>query len=183
VNAEATPLAHRPVDIVFIAFWAVNLGFITYMIDIEQLVIPDPAHFAYPIWPPRFAVDAIHWWARSFDPVVWAREPWYRATIWLDALLFGPFYLSALVAFWRGRSWIRIPCFVWAGMMLAVVSIILFEELWGKTPTATPLIVLGANLPWLLFPLAVVARMRHQEPFGRTLGAGFANHAFKMLGK
>jgi emopamil binding protein len=166
VSATPSPLSRRPQDVAFIAFWTINFCFITYMIDIEQLVISDPAHFAYPIWPPRFAVDAIHWWARSFDPVVWARAPWYRATIWMDTLVFGPFYLFAIRAFWRGYPWIRIPCFVWAGMMIAVVTIILFEEVLGATPTAAPGIVVSANAPWLAFPLAVIWRMRHEDPFG-----------------
>src|SRR5262249_31157015 len=73
------PLRRRPVDWVFLAFWVVNAGFITPMVDLEQIVIADPARFDYPAWPPRFAVDAIHWWARTFDPVVWHRAPWYRA--------------------------------------------------------------------------------------------------------
>ena len=64
------------------------------MIDIEQLVIADPAHFTYPIWPPRFMVDLIHWWGRTYDPPLMAREPWWRATIWIDQLVFGPFYVS-----------------------------------------------------------------------------------------
>jgi hypothetical protein len=157
--------------VLFIVFWAVNFGFITYMIDIEQIVIADPAHFTYPIWPPRFAVDAVHWWACSFDPVVWAREPWYRATIWIDSLVFGPFYLLAIRAFWKGKSWIRIPCFVWAGMMIAIVTIILFEELWGKHATAAPGLVVAANLPWLLMPFAVIGRMRREDPFGRPPAA------------
>lgn len=165
MSASALPLPRRPWDIGFLAFWAINFGFITYMIDIEQIVIADPARFAYPVWPPRFAVDAIHWWAWSFDPVVWERAPWYRATIWIDSLVFGPFYLFAMWAFWKGRSWIRIPCFVWAGMMIAIVTIILFEELWGTTPTASRGIVLSANMPWLLFPFAVIWRMRREDPF------------------
>jgi hypothetical protein len=173
VSAPAPPLSRRPWDIVFIVFWAINCGFITYMIDIEQIIIPDPAHFTYPVWPPRFAVDAIHWWARSFDPVVWARAPWYRATIWIDSLVFGPFYLFALRAFWAGKRWIRVPCFVWAGMMIAIVSIILFEELWGATPTAARGVVIGANLPWLLFPFAVIGRMLPEDPFAaRPADAG-----------
>ena len=159
------PLRRRPVDWVFLAFWILNAGFITPMVDLEQIVIADPARFDYPPWPPRFAVDAIHWWARTFDPVVWHRAPWYRATIWIDALLFGPFYLFAIYAFVRGRSWIRIPAIFWAGMMFAVVTIILFEEWSGPTPTPSPGIVIAANLPWLLLPLAVVWRMRAERPF------------------
>jgi hypothetical protein len=174
VSAKPAPLAHRPADLVFIAFWAINLGFITYMIDVEQIVIPDPARFVYPVWPPRFAVDAIHWWARTYDPVVWARAPWYRATIWIDALLFGPFYLVAIPAFWKGWSRIRIPCFVWAGMMLAIVTIILFEEILGATPSPAPGIVVSANLPWLLVPIAVIMRMRREEPFSARGGGPLA---------
>jgi hypothetical protein len=166
----ALPLSRRPLDVAFLAFWVINFGFITYMIDIEQIVISDPARFGYPLWPPRFAVDAIHWWARSFDPVVWTRAPWYRATIWIDSLVFGPFYLFAIAAFWQGKDWIRIPCFVWAGMMIAIVTIILFEELWGSTPTPARGIVVAANLPWLLFPFAVIWRMRRELPFAQRPG-------------
>ena len=165
MNPAARPLAGRPLDRPFLAFWLINFGFITYMVDLEQIVIPDPAQFSYPFWPPRFAIDAIHWWARTFDPVVWHRAPWYRATIWIDSLLFGPFYLFAMYAFVRGRSWIRLPAMVWAGMMIANVTIILFEELAGPTPTPAPAIVLGANLPWLLFPCAVIWRLRREHPF------------------
>jgi hypothetical protein len=165
VSRAARPLASRRVDWAFLGFWLINFGFITYMVDLEQIVIPDPEHFSYPIWPPRFAIDAIHWWARTFDPVVWHRAPWYRATIWIDSVLFGPFYLFAIYAFVKGQSWIRLPAMVWAGMMIANVTIILFEELAGPTPTPAPVIVVGANLPWLLFPFAVVWRLRREHPF------------------
>ena len=40
---------------------------------------------------------------------------WYRATIWIDSLVFGPFYVFAMWAFWKGKNWIRVPSFVWAG--------------------------------------------------------------------
>ena len=88
-------------------------------------------------------------------------------SIWIDALVFGPFYAVAIGAFWKGKSWIRIPCFVWAGMMIAIVAIILFEELWGPTATAARGLVLSANLPWFLFPVAVIWRMRNDDPFAR----------------
>jgi hypothetical protein len=39
------------VDWVLIAFFAVNLFFITYFIDIEQLTVANPVHFHYPAWP------------------------------------------------------------------------------------------------------------------------------------
>ena len=42
------PLSKRPVDIALIVFFCINLFFITYIVDLEQLVIPDADHFLYP---------------------------------------------------------------------------------------------------------------------------------------
>jgi hypothetical protein len=162
------PLRERRIDLVFIAFFIVNVGFITYIVDLEQLVIADPGNFHYPGWPPAVFVDLVHWWARNFDPLQWARPPWWCATIWIDVLFFGPFYVAAIYAFIRGRDWIRVPSFVWAGMMLSNVIIILFEETVG--PHATPAwgTVAFANAAWLLMPLALIARLaRSHHPFTR----------------
>jgi hypothetical protein len=165
---KTIPLGERPLDLAFIVFFAINLGFITYIVDIEQLTIADPLHFTYPLWPPRPFVDMIHWWGRTFDPALMAREPWWRATIWLDVLGFGPFYAFAIYAFVKGRSFIRVPAFVWSGVMFANVTIILSEELIGAHKTPRPGVVVAANLPWLLMPLLVVARLaRSEHPFAR----------------
>ncbi|HUZ36423.1 MAG TPA: hypothetical protein VMV17_08840 [Streptosporangiaceae bacterium] len=42
------PLRRRRVDWVLLAFFAVNLCFITYFVDIEQLTVASAAHFHYP---------------------------------------------------------------------------------------------------------------------------------------
>jgi hypothetical protein len=164
---SALPLSRRPLDAVLILFFAVNLFFVTPMIDAEQIVVADPTHFTYPAWPPRFAIDMIQGWARARDPLVWARPPWYRATIWLDVLAFGPFYAAALYAFARGRDWIRTPALVWAGMMIAVVAIIGFEEVVGPYATPEPGAVLLANGVWFALPWVVIVRLRGHRPFER----------------
>ena len=143
------PLSDRRSDILFIGFFLLNLLFITYIVDLEQLVIADPENFEYPWWPPPFLIDMVHWWGRNFDPLQWARPPWWRATIWIDALYFGPFYAFAIYAFWKGRNWIVVPALVWAGMMLSNVIIIMFEELIGPNHTPEAFWVSVANLPWL----------------------------------
>ena len=158
-------LSQRPFDIAFIAFFAINLGFITYFVDIEQLTVADPQHFTYPLWPPRSIVDLVHWWGRNFDPPLMAREAWWRATIWIDVLGFGPFYAAAIFAFVKGRDWIRLPSLLWAAMMTTNVIVILFEELAGAHATPRPGVVVAANLPWLLMPALTVARMRREHPF------------------
>ena len=113
-------LRQRPFDWLLIAFFLLNLLVITYLFDIEQVVVADPAHFQYPVWPPAFMVDAGHWWGRTFDPLLLARPVWWKATIWIDLLFFGPFYAFAIYAFVRAREWIRVPAIVWAAVMMTM---------------------------------------------------------------
>ena len=71
------PLRRRKLDLLIIAFFILNLGFITYIVDIEQIIIPDPYHFDYPVWPPRPFVDMVHHYGETIDPVLmgaWASE-------------------------------------------------------------------------------------------------------------
>jgi len=153
------PLSQRRIDFLFIGFFILNLAIITYVVDLEQLVIVDPEDFEYPLWPPPFLVDMTHWWGSNFDPLQWARPAWWRATIWIDVLFFGPFYAFGIHAFWKGREWIMVPSLVWAGMMLSNVIIIMFEELIGPHQTPESFWVSLANLPWLTIPLVLIARM------------------------
>jgi hypothetical protein len=159
------PISERRGDLVFLAFFLVNVAFITYCVDLEQLVIADPRHFTYPPWPPAPVVDLVHSYGADYDPLLLARPAFWRMTIWIDVLLFGPFYLFAIYAFLRGRDWIRVPALVWSGLMTANVLIILMEERYGVWATPRFGIVLALNLPWLLLPAAVVWRMRRDHPF------------------
>jgi hypothetical protein len=173
----AVPLRRRPYDIVFVLFFVVNLGFVTYIVDLEQLVIADPAHYVQPLWPPAPLVDLVHWYGTTFDPLLMARPAWWRMTIWIDVLFFGPFYAAAIYAFVRGRDWIRVPALVWAGTMTANVLIILMDERYGVTPTPHFGFVLLVNLPWLLTPLAMILRMRRDQPFSRLAALPEVGHA------
>jgi hypothetical protein len=155
---ESLPLRKRPVDWFLLAFFFVNLTFITYIVDVEQIIIADPNNFDYPWWPPKMFVNLIHWWGRTFDPVLMARPVWWRVTIWWDSLIFGPFYVLAIYAYIRGRNWIRIPSIIWASIMLSGVAVILAEEMWGPYATPNRPVVLAANASWVLVPLYVLLR-------------------------
>jgi hypothetical protein len=164
---QLVPLYKRPYDLIFLLFFVVNLGFVTYVVDLEQLVIADPTNFDYPIWPPAPLVDLVHWYGNTYDPLLMARPPFWRMTIWIDVIFFGPFYLAAIYAFARGRHWIRVPALVWSGTMLANVLIILMDERYGVTPAPDFRMVLLFNLAWLAFPLLMIARMWRDRPFER----------------
>ncbi|MGE5601796.1 MAG: EXPERA domain-containing protein [Nitrososphaerales archaeon] len=171
MNRRPIPLSQRRGDIAILAFFLVNILFITYVVDIEQLIIPDPAHFNYPTWPPPPAVDAIHWWGRTFDQVLLARPVWWKMTIWIDVLFFGPFYVAAIYCFVKGRDWIRIPSIIYASTLLTNVVIILGEEAHGLHATPNFPAVFAANLPWLLFPILIIYRMgRSPTPFSAPAG-------------
>lgn len=160
------PLSRRPLDVALVAFFAVNLLFTTYVVSLEQIVIDDPLRFAPPVWPPERLLALVHWWEKSFDPLLLARPAWYRATIWLDCVAFGPFYAAAIYALARGRDWIRLPSVVWASMLFTNVFIILFDELKGIHATPHPVVVVLANAAWMLVPVIVLWRVaRSEHPF------------------
>jgi hypothetical protein len=165
------PLRRRPYDLFFVIFFAVNALVITYIIDLEQLVVADPSHFSYPVWPPGPAIDLVHWWGNHYDPLLMARPPFWQMTIWIDVVFFGPFYFLAVYAFVRGRNWIKVPALVWSGTMLANVLIILMDERYGVTPAPNFGLVVAANLAWLLTPFLMMWRMRREQPFSGAVAA------------
>lgn len=167
---KVIPLSKRPGDIVILVFFLVNVLFITYFVDLEQLVIPNVAHFTYPIWPPAPAVDLMHHWGNMVDPLLMARPAWWKMTIWLDVLCFGPFYVVAIFAYSKGKEWIRIPSIIYSSVMMTNVIIILGDEYAGIHASPNFPVVLLENLPWLLFPLFIIYRMwRYEHPFTRIV--------------
>ena len=165
MERKTIPFSQRRVDWIFVGFFLVNLFFITYIVDIEQLTIPDPSNFRQPIWPPEPFVRLIHWYGGNFDPLLMARPQWWKMTIWVDPLFYGPFYAFAIYAFIKGRDWIRIPAFFYSGMMFMGVTIILGEEIAGPHATPHLPLVLALNLPWLLTPILLTLRLRKEHPF------------------
>lgn len=171
------PLARRRYDWLLMAFFAVNLFFITYVIDIEQLTVANAAHFHYPLWPPPQIVNLIHSYGRHYDPLLMARPAFWRMTIWIDVLWNGPFYVAAIYTIARGREWIRVPALIWSGSMTAVVLVILAEEHSGVHRSPHFGIVLLLNLPWLALPLLTAARMARAHPFSEPVPAAAADTA------
>jgi len=165
IKVKDRDLTRRIMDIIILVFFFINIIFICYLFDIEQLVVSGEQHttgwatIIYPGWPPKFIVDLNHF-VGQFDHGLLYRDPWWRATIWIDVLLFGPFYMVAIFAFIRGKNWIRIPSIMWATMMLTNVSIIFIVEFTDpKYAGGKPLPIIAANLLWILIPILMIVRM------------------------
>lgn len=156
------PLSKRPLDIILILFFCGALFFV-YMADYEQLAIKNYAEFKvskkYPVFPPKFMVDAIHWWGESFDPLVLARPTWYDVTIWWDILFFGLYYPFAIYAFTFGKEWIRVPSLIYSSVICILVSMIMTEQLFNKAYASTNFnIVIPVYAQFIFFPLYVMYR-------------------------
>lgn len=170
---EVIPLRERRLDIAFLVFFLINLPFIVYFVDFEQIAIPDYQAFLankiYPPWPPAWAVNMVHWWGEKFDPLLLARPPFWKVTIWVDALYFGPFYAFAIYAYARGREWIRIPSIIYGSFLIVIICCIMSEEYWGQWPTKNLFVMTMANLPWAVFPVLILLRNLRPHPFTRPV--------------
>lgn len=146
--------------------------------DIEQLTIPEPpgADFSdYPLWPPRWWVDTIHNYGRTYDPLQIARPVWWKVTIWYDVLLFGPLYFYFLWATIRGDERMRLPAIIYGSIITTIVVIICSEEVWGPHKAHRLGAVLALNAPWFLTPLSMIARWALVEhPFTSEAAAAEA---------
>ena len=125
MNRTPIPFRQRRLDWLFVFFFVINFFFITYVVDLEQLVIANPTQYRQPAWPPPVMLKIIHAYGSTYDPLLMARPQWWKQTIWLDVLFYGPFYFVAILAFLRGSEWIRLPAIFYSGMMFADVFIIL----------------------------------------------------------
>lgn len=172
---QPVPLRKRPIDIPILAFFWLNIIAITYVINIESLIIADPSSFEYPLWPPRFVVDLVHWWGHNYDPVIIARPAWWKVAILFDVVVFGPFYVVAIYAYTQGKEWIRIPSIIYSSLMFTNVCIILGEEFYGAHAAPNAGLVFLVNVAWLILPVLIVYRMwRHPHPFTEDVPQGGA---------
>lgn len=168
MNREIIPLRMRPGDILLLLFFFVSLFYVALVIDIEQLMIADPSNFEYPVWPPKFLVDHVHWYGKTFDPLQVARPVWWQQVILHEMIFFVPFYPFAIYAFIKGRDWIRVPALLYSASLLTIVLIILREEFHGPYAAPNFAAVLAFNTPWLLAPAYMIYRMwRYPHPFTR----------------
>ena len=169
VAREVIPFRERKGDIVLWIFFLVNVTFVTYQADIEQLVIRDPDNFTYPIWPPAYMIDFLHWYFANYDPLLYERPVWYTTIVVIDQVVYGPFYIAALYAFWKGKEWIRNWSIIWASVMLATVTVILGEEIAGPYASDHLPLVFATNAGWLIVPIWVLIRMWREHPFTRPV--------------
>ncbi|KAA6398539.1 MAG: putative heat shock protein DnaJ family protein [Streblomastix strix] len=147
------------IDAVFVGFFAINL-LIIYSINIEQLIIKDPNNFTQPIWPPAPLIKVIHYYGYIYDYLLIARPLWYRISIWINVLLFGPFYAFSIFTYIRRSKFINELCLIWGSAMLMIVACILSEEIYGDNSSIGNLmIILSTYGSYIVFPILMLIRV------------------------
>jgi hypothetical protein len=158
------PLRERRVDIVF----AVVFAAFTVTSVISDLLPTIGVDFSHPSG--NFFVRSNYWYAHDADPLFMNPPDWMRIVTGLSAFVYMPFYVVLVYALLAGRNWIQLPSVVYATMIASITGVIVFGvEFFGEAALRThnPAKFLAFNLPYVVLPLLLLARMRKPLPFTR----------------
>lgn len=158
------PLRRRPLDAILAAVFAAFA--ITSVIS--DLLPTLGVDFSQPTG--NLLVDANYWYAHDTDPLFMNPPAWMRIVTGLSALVYMPFYLLLVGALLRGWNGIQLPAVIYATMIVTLTGVVVFGvEFFGEPEWRTPQPVkfLAFNLPYVLFPLLLLVRMRRPRPFER----------------
>jgi emopamil binding protein len=144
-------LRARPLDCALVAGFA--LFAFTSLVMEPYFVFGDIAH------PRDLFARGWHWYAQ-FDPVFLDRPLYLRIVCAIDLFVFGPFYLLSIYAFWRQRDWIRIPFFIFAGIIFYSTVVYFLYELVGESARANIPVVIAVNIPYSIIPILAAYRLR-----------------------
>ena len=164
---EVIPFRERKQDIALWIFFLVNVIFVTYQADIEQLLIRDPDNFTYPIWPPAYMIDFLHWYFEKYDPLLYSAPSGTRRSSGSTRSSTAP--STSLRSTRSGRQgWIRNWSIIWASVMLATVTVILGQGIAGRS-RRPPAARTGDERGRLIVPIWVLIRMWREHPFTRPV--------------
>lgn len=146
------------VVVTLVAFAVTSLGFDrAAAMDLVAADSPDP----FGRW--------LYWYGLRFDPLVAANPLFLRVMSGVSAFAFGPFYLWAARALWRGDGRLRRPAEIHAALMTYSMLVHVAVELWGDLPAPDRLVLALVYAPYLLVPVVLVRRARAaQRANGRS---------------
>ena len=157
-------LRERPFDWFFIVVF--SLFTVTSMIS--DMLPTLGVDFSQPS--PSFLVNANWWYAHDTDLLFMHPPVWMRIVTGLSAFVYPVFYVLLVVSLVKGWNWIQLPSVIYATMIASITGIIVFGvELFGEPEwvTQNPAKFLAFNLPYVLIPILLLARMRKPQPFER----------------
>jgi len=110
-------------------------------------------------FPPAQIRDALIWWCEEVD-ILYQKNPlWLSAMGVISPTFYAIFYLFAIYALIRGRSWIKTPGIMWASALGYSCIIIIIEGLFGQYPSPRPDLYLAAYAGYVIIPFLFLWRI------------------------
>lgn len=162
---ENLPLRKRPIDIVFLVVFSAFIVTCIISDSVEGLGLDQVAGS------PNILVQWNYWYSSNFDPLYRSHPLWLRLISGTSAFVYVIFYVLLIISIVRRWNWIQLPSVIYATMIIALTGIPIFGvELFGPPGerTPNPAVFLAYNLPYIVFPLILLIRMRTPKPFARA---------------
>ena len=170
-RAASLPLRERPFDIVFLVIFGVFIITCIISDSVEGLGLNQVADS------PNLLVQWNYWYASNFDPLYQSHPLWLRMISGTSAFVYVIFYVVLIIALVRRWNWIQLPSVIYATMIISLTGIPIFGvEFFGQVGPAAQVgfqaspnigMFLAFNLPYIIFPLLLLIRMRKPLPFTR----------------
>jgi len=159
------PLSKRPIDILFLVIFAAFIVTCIISDSVEGLGLDQVKDS------PNVLVQWNYWYASNFDPLYQSHPVWLRFISGTSAFVYVAFYVLLIISIVRTWNWIQLPSVIYATMIIALTGIPIFGvEFFGSAAerTPNPAVFLAFNLPYIVFPLLLLIRMRKPLPFTRA---------------
>jgi len=152
-SAAVTPLYRRPLDLALVLFFAICVAYGLLFSLPEGLGVPVAADSP---WPP---LRALHGWAVAEEPAHLDPPPNLVAALLFDGLFQAPALLFIIAGLVRLRPWLRPLGLFYAGAAATNMFFYFTQTFLGPHPPPNVGYYLAFNLPWLVAPLLLAARV------------------------
>ncbi|MEM9176159.1 MAG: hypothetical protein AAGC67_13105 [Myxococcota bacterium] len=147
------PITRRPLDLGLALFFSVSVlyGFLFSLPEgLGVPVAPDSP------WPP---LRALHDWAVAEEPAHLDPPPNLIAATLFDGLFQAPALLFVMIGLVRLRPWLRPLGLFYSGAAITNMFFYFTQTFLGPHPPPNTLTYLVFNLPWLIAPMILGARV------------------------
>ena len=154
------PITQRPLDLFLIAFFSISVlyGFLFSLP--EGLGVPVSADSP---WPP---LRSLHEWAVAEEPAHLDPPPNLIAACLFDGFFQAPALLFIVIGLWKLRSWLRPLGLIYVGAATTNMFFYFTQTFLGDHPPPNTAYYLAFNLPWLIAPMVLGARVLFANDLG-----------------
>jgi len=148
-----TSVLKRPIDLVLVCFFAVSVAYGFLFSLPEGLGVPVAPDSP---WPP---LRALHGWAIAEEPAHLDPPPNLIAACLFDGFVQAPALLFVIAGLLRPRRWLEPLALVYAGAATTNMFFYFTQTFLGPHPPPNTAYYLAFNLPWLIAPMVLGARV------------------------